>query len=142
MPTPNPTTRLDTLSVKDLHARYLAVFGTPTVSRNRPWLIRKLEASAAGAPKRAAPKAERRAVPLPTQAEETPNKAVAALGLPIGATIEKTFKGRELVLTVRADGFEIAGIVYRSLSAAATAIAGSNWNGHVFFGLKKRGGKE
>jgi hypothetical protein len=42
---------------------------------------------------------------------------------------------------VTAEGFELNGRPYRSLSAA-TAIAGSNWNGHVFWGLKKRqGGK-
>jgi hypothetical protein len=33
-------------------------------------------------------------------------------------------------------GFEWRGTRYRSLSAVAKAITGTNWNGRVFFGLK------
>ena len=56
----------------------------------------------------------------------------------VGTVITKNYKGRDLPLTIRAEGFEVKGKVYKSLSAAAIDIAGCNWNGHVFFGLKKR----
>ena len=36
------------------------------------------------------------------------------------------------------EGFEYDGVVYRSLSAVATAITGSHWNGKLFFGITKR----
>ena len=34
------------------------------------------------------------------------------------------------------EGYAWNGGVYRSLSQAAKAITGTNWNGHRFFGLK------
>lgn len=33
-------------------------------------------------------------------------------------------------------GFEFEGEIFRSLSAIATKITGTKWNGKVFFGLK------
>jgi hypothetical protein len=36
------------------------------------------------------------------------------------------------------DGFEWQGTRYRSLSAIAKAITGTNWNGYIFFGVKRR----
>jgi hypothetical protein len=41
-------------------------------------------------------------------------------------------------VTVLETGFEWAGEAYASLSAVATAITGTNWNGHRFFGLHKK----
>lgn len=64
--------------------------------------------------------------------------AVAAEGkhLGIGATFRRDWQGDEVVVTVVEDGFEWRGRTFRSLSAAATAIAGSKWNGPRFFGLR------
>lgn len=39
-------------------------------------------------------------------------------------------------VTVLSDGFEYQGRPYKSLSAIARAIAGTRWNGWLFFGLK------
>ena len=39
----------------------------------------------------------------------------------------------------RVEGFEYEGRKYKTLSAIANQIAGSRWNGFLFFGLKKRG---
>lgn len=41
-------------------------------------------------------------------------------------------------VTVMADGFDWQGKRYRSLSAVAKAITGTQWNGYAFFGLKSR----
>lgn len=43
-------------------------------------------------------------------------------------------------VTVCVEGFEYEGRKYKTLSAIANQIAGSRWNGFLFFGLKKRGG--
>lgn len=58
------------------------------------------------------------------------------LDLGIGARLMRTWRGREVEVIVEADGFRWDGEVYPSLSAAATAIAGSRWNGPRFFGLR------
>jgi hypothetical protein len=41
------------------------------------------------------------------------------------------------------DGFELDGRTYKSLSAVAKVITGTNWNGYAFFGIKRaaRGNK-
>jgi len=56
--------------------------------------------------------------------------------LGVGATLRRHWQGVDVVITVGEDGFQCNGRTYRSLSAAATAIAGSRWNGPRFFGLR------
>jgi hypothetical protein len=56
--------------------------------------------------------------------------------LGVGARLSRTWKGRSVEVLVEEDGFRWEGRLYPSLSAAATAIAGSKWNGPRFFGLR------
>ena len=56
--------------------------------------------------------------------------------LGIGATLQRTWNGEEQIVTVVERGFEWRGRTFKSLSAAATAIAGTRWNGPRFFGLR------
>jgi hypothetical protein len=58
------------------------------------------------------------------------------LDLGIGARLTRSWKSREVEVVVEADGFRWNGKLFPSLSAAATAIAGSKWNGPRFFGLR------
>ena len=64
------------------------------------------------------------------------------LDLGIGAVLRRAWQGRTVEVEVVAEGFRWDGAVYPSLSAAATAIAGTRWNGPRFFGLREgnRGG--
>lgn len=59
------------------------------------------------------------------------------LDLGVGARITRTWQGRTHEVIVEADGFRWEERHYRSLSAVATAIAGSRWNGPRFFGLRQ-----
>lgn len=59
------------------------------------------------------------------------------LHLGIGAVLKRQWQGREVRVEVVTDGFEWDGKRFKSLSAAATAIAGSRWNGPRFFGLRE-----
>lgn len=56
--------------------------------------------------------------------------------LGIGATLRRTWNGEEQVVTVVDKGFDWNGRTFKSLSAVATAIAGTRWNGPRFFGLR------
>jgi hypothetical protein len=58
------------------------------------------------------------------------------LGLGIGARLTRRWQGREVEVVVEDGGFRWDGRLFPSLSAAATAIAGSKWNGPRFFGLR------
>jgi hypothetical protein len=56
--------------------------------------------------------------------------------LGIGATLRRMWNGEDHVVTVVDKGFDWNGRTFKSLSAVATAIAGSRWNGPRFFGLR------
>lgn len=54
-----------------------------------------------------------------------------------GVKLVRNWKGDQHVVTVTETGFDYQGHSYSSLSKIACDIAGSRWNGWVFFGLKK-----
>ena len=64
------------------------------------------------------------------------NKNATAALLP-GTVLIREFDGRDYQVTVTTDGrFELEGLKYKSLSAVAKHITGTQWSGPVFFGLK------
>jgi hypothetical protein len=61
-------------------------------------------------------------------------------GRPIAGTqLRRQWRDVEHVVTVRERDFEYNGRPYRSLSAIAREIAGTRWNGWLFFGLRQNG---
>ena len=58
-----------------------------------------------------------------------------------GTRLVRDYRGVEQVVTVLVDGFEWQGRPFKSLSAIARAISGTRWNGWVFFGLRRGGGR-
>lgn len=58
------------------------------------------------------------------------------MALGVGARLRREWHGRTVEVVVEADGFRCNGALYPSLSAVATAVAGSRWNGPRFFGLR------
>lgn len=59
------------------------------------------------------------------------------LELGVGARLRREWRGTTVEVVVEEDGFRWNGNLFPSLSAAATAIAGSRWNGPKFFGLRR-----
>ena len=53
-----------------------------------------------------------------------------------GTLLIRDWRGQRYEVTVRDDGFAYQGREYRSLSAIARAITGTQWNGPAFFGLR------
>jgi Protein of unknown function (DUF2924) len=54
-----------------------------------------------------------------------------------GALLTRKWKGRTVLVEVLAKGFRHENRQYSSLSAIATAITGTRWNGLAFFGLTR-----
>jgi hypothetical protein len=54
-----------------------------------------------------------------------------------GALLTRKWKGRTILVEVLAKGFRHENRQYSSLSAIATAITGTRWNGLAFFGLTR-----
>ena len=59
-----------------------------------------------------------------------------------GTRLIRDYQGVEHCVTVRDNDFEYQGRPYKSLSAIARAITGTQWNGVVFFGLRSSGRKQ
>lgn len=54
---------------------------------------------------------------------------------PVGTRLTRMFKGKEIVVTVTADGFKYEGQTFGSISAVARHITGYMISGPVFFKL-------
>lgn len=64
--------------------------------------------------------------------------AYEPLVLKPGALLIREWQGRLERVTVADHGFAWNGATYASLSAAAFATTGTKWNGHRFFGVRRR----
>jgi len=143
------------LTTKQLKRRFLDVCGEASLSSNHTHLLRRvawqLQANASGglnarALKRAAQLAIEadRELPLPQRLREAsqlhpePQQDRDTRLPPVDRSIERSYRGKQLVVTVRENGFEYNGKLYPSLSSVARQITGTRWNGFQFFGLRER----
>jgi len=62
-----------------------------------------------------------------------------AVTLKPGMRLVRQWNGRTITVTVMEDGFLWEDRVWRSLSAIARAVTGTNWSGPRFFGLADNG---
>jgi hypothetical protein len=154
---------MQAMSIDRLRAKFTEVFGEPTRSRHKEYLIKRIawrmQANAEGG---LSERALRRAMELANDADlrvTAPRqpKVAADAGertitvatnvrpsttlLP-GTMLTRHYKGRKLHVMVLPDGFEFEGERYKSLTAIAEKVTGKHWNGFHFFGLRKAGGAE
>jgi len=135
---------LDGLTVRELAERHLALFGTPSRTRNRNFLKRKIawhlqEQVEGGLSPRALEQIERLARTAPARWQPGiggGKKPPADPRLPVpGTIVTRVHAGIEHRVTVLENGFEFRGKHYPSLSKIALEITGTSWNGyHFFFG--------
>ena len=166
---PSQLAALETMNVPALAEKYRELYGEPTRSRNRAYLKKRLawriEANFQGDLSQGAiariqqlgdQLPERwqmrlgQAASEPAAAGDAATKLDAALSTatteprdprvpPVGTVVRRVFDGKTHEVTVCVEGFEYEGRKYKTLSAIANQIAGSRWNGFLFFGLKKPG---
>jgi hypothetical protein len=148
------------MTVPELRARYAIVFQEPTTSGHREFMVRKIAwrlqmQEEGGLTDRAKKRAMELANDLdirtrapsklaPVSATAVTKRAKGPKGLDArlpmpGTVITKDYEGKTLRVTVLRDGFDYDGKIFRSLSAIARAVTGTNWNGFHFFGLNKNG---
>ena len=75
----------------------------------------------------------------PTSSSPRPRAGAIPGARSPGRSYGAQWKGIEHVVTVREHDFEYDGRPYKSLSAVAREIAGTRWNGWLFFGLRQNG---
>jgi hypothetical protein len=72
-----------------------------------------------------------------------PNRRQQDRRLPLaGALLSREWRGRSVLVEVLAEGFRYENRHYSSLSAIATEVTGTRWNGLAFFGLTRPTGRK
>jgi hypothetical protein len=147
--------RLRGMTVAELQVEWTRLYGEPSRSRNRDYLVRRLcwrlqERELGGLSDRARARIEELApggferARTPVVPRDVAPRAPRVARIrdarrpTTGTVIVREYRGRQLRLTVLDDGFELDGVVHASLSEAARAVTGSRWNGRLFWGLTER----
>lgn len=121
---------IEAADLEGLRAFWRERFGAPPSLRSEPimrqLLAWRVQAQALGGLDNDTRKALARSGPVLPE----------GLHLGVGARLSRIWKGREVTVVVEEKGFRWDDQLFPSLSAAATAIAGSRWNGPRFFGLR------
>lgn len=135
---------LENLDLDALRSRWLKVTGRPAPRVFRSALLRKalaheIQVAAFGG---LSAGLKRRLRDLAVAARD--GRFDEALGTPSikpGTLLVRVWQGTNYRVTVTSDGFAWNGKSYHSLSSIAKAITGTNWNGWLFFGLKRSDGR-
>jgi hypothetical protein len=151
---------LKKLKTKELKARYRELFGETSPSSNHAHLFRRLAwRLQVRAERDLSERALQRAAQLADDAdlrlraphqfwEQFQQQAKArdepALKRdmrlpPAGSVLKRVYRGQTVEVKVLDDDFEYNGRAYASLSAIASRVTGTRWNGYGFFGLLKQG---
>ena len=121
---------LETMDLEALRAQWRQRWGDPPPLRSAPILRRllawRIQAAALGGLDAGIRRLLSRSGPVEPEGRHLGN----------GAVLTRQWQGREVRVTVEEQGFRWEGQLFPSLSAAASAIAGSRWNGPRFFGLR------
>ena len=138
---------LPSMSTAELTTKWVDLFGVAPRSRNRTWLIKRIawrmqERAAGGLTERALGRVDELAENAPIRhrppREWTPPAASPRDPRlpPPGTVLRREYgDGVHEVTVLDEGGFDYRGQRHRSLSAVATAITGTRWNGYLFFGL-------
>jgi hypothetical protein len=145
---------LKALSIGQLQMQYRQLFGEEHPTRHRDILVRRIAwrlqtLAEGGLSERARERAQELAsdadirVLIPRRALEETRPRGHSSGRdhrlpPAGAVLRRQYGDRTVEVTVLEDGFEHEGVRYGSLSAIATKVTGTRWNGFLFFAMGRR----
>jgi hypothetical protein len=126
------------LPLADLRERWRQLFGNPPPkSLRRELLIRacahQIQVRAFGG----LSAATKRRLRAAAEGARTGTPVSSSPRIKPGTRFVRSWGGEVHTVAALDDGFEYQGQRYRSLSAIATTITGTNWNGLAFFGLKR-----
>ncbi len=132
--------QLPDLSLLELRNRWKALFGHPAPkSLRRNFLARavayQMQVEAYGGLS-VATKLRLREIANAVRNGDA-NATLGSSRIKPGTQMIRQWQNSTHIVTALAEGFEWNGRTYKSLSAVANAITGTNWNGFSFFGIKR-----
>src|ERR1700681_3434809 len=132
--------RLPNLSLVELRNRWKTLFGYPAPkSLRRSFLARavayQMQVEAYGGLSVATKRRLRDIVNAVRSGDA--NALLGSSRIKPGTQMIRQWQNTTHTVTALAEGFEWNGRTYKSLSAVANAITGTNWNGFAFFGIKR-----
>jgi hypothetical protein len=131
------------MSVVELKQRWETLFGTPAPNNSRSYLEVRLGNRIQELMLGGLTRDTRRVLDLLVKELEGKNTRKAIMTDPRkpipGTRLLREWDGAEHSVTVLRDGFDWQGRKFKSLSAVARAITGTQWNGYRFFGLREAG---
>ena len=146
--------QLRKLRIRALRTKYRDLFGEESRSFNKQFLFRRvawrMQALAEGD---LTERARKRALEIANDADLRVHPTKAALARPAavqgrdlrlpaaGAVLRRRYRGRMVEVQVLDSGFQFEGRSYDSLSAIASEVTGTRWNGYAFFALAGTPGK-
>ncbi|WP_395819288.1 DUF2924 domain-containing protein [Devosia sp.] len=132
---------LKRMTVVELKAKWESLFGAPAPNNSRSYLELRLGYRIQELTLGGLSRETRRTLDLLADEIEgrTGRKAIIAdsRNPVVGTRLIREWDGVEHTVTVLKDGFDWRGQKFKSLSAAAWAITGTQWNGYRFFGLRE-----
>ena len=134
---------LQKMSVVELKQRWEILFGLPAPNNSRSYLELRLSYRIQELTLGGLSRETRRMLDLLANEIDGKlgRKAIIADGRNpvVGTRLLREWNGVEHTVTVLRDGFDWQGRSFKSLSAVARAITGTQWNGYRFFGLREAG---
>ncbi|MBT62937.1 MAG: hypothetical protein CML13_06960 [Puniceicoccaceae bacterium] len=149
---------LSVLGMPELRARFAEHFGYTSQTRKKSSLVKKIlwavQRDAYGdisdqARKKALSIADDRDVKerFPKITSIKNSDTTSSVTLPYkpdmnlipGTLLQRHYQGKDIRVLVLEKGFEWDGRYFKSLSAIAREVSGTQWNGKLFFNLKKKG---
>jgi hypothetical protein len=132
--------RLPALSLLELRHRWKTLFGHPAPrSLRRNFLARavayQMQVEAYGGLSVATKRRLREIASAVRNGDA--NAVLGSVRIKPGTQMIRQWQNATHTVTALAEGFEWNGRTYKSLSAVANAITGTNWNGFAFFGIKR-----
>jgi hypothetical protein len=130
------------LSVNELKAKWEALFGTPAPNNARAFLELRIGYRIQELTYGGLTRETRRVLDLLADEVEGKISRKSMVADPrnpvVGTRLVREWDGAEHTVTVLPDGYDWQGRKFRSLSAVAKAITGTNWNGFRFFGMREK----
>lgn len=133
--------KLRTMTVRELQEEWSRVMGSEAPNNSAQFMIQRLSYRIQELTFGGLSKPLRRT--LDALADEYEGKKVRKSQIAdprnpvIGTRLLREWAGVEHTVTIAKDGFDWQGQRFKSLSAVARAITGTQWNGYRFFGLRE-----